>query len=90
MTDSTRVLPSRRTLLGGLAAAGALTAIAITSNGGVGDPTGGIGSLFGVTPQALDPSSIGPAGGSQPHENTQPFLCINFIISLFGVFPTQT
>jgi microcystin-dependent protein len=31
-----------------------------------------------------------PAGGSQPHENTQPFLCINFIISLFGVFPTPT
>ena len=31
-----------------------------------------------------------PAGGSQPHENTQPFLCINFIISLFGVFPSQT
>ena len=35
-------------------------------------------------------NAIGPAGGSQPHENTQPFLCINFIISLFGVFPTQT
>ena len=34
--------------------------------------------------------SIQPAGGSQPHENTQPFLCINFIISLFGVFPSQT
>ena len=38
----------------------------------------------------LAASSIGPAGGSQPHENTQPFLCINFIISLFGVFPSQT
>jgi microcystin-dependent protein len=30
------------------------------------------------------------AGGSQPHENCQPFLCINFIISLFGLFPQQT
>ena len=38
----------------------------------------------------LNPASITPAGGSQPHENTQPFLCINFIMSLFGVFPTQT
>jgi microcystin-dependent protein len=38
----------------------------------------------------MSPNAIGPAGGSQPHENTQPFLCINFIISLFGVFPTQT
>ena len=31
-----------------------------------------------------------PTGGSQPHDNMQPFLCINFIISLFGVFPSQT
>jgi microcystin-dependent protein len=37
----------------------------------------------------LAASSITPVGGSQPHENVQPFLCINFIISLFGVFPTQ-
>jgi microcystin-dependent protein len=34
--------------------------------------------------------TVTPTGGSQPHENTQPFLCINFIISLFGVFPSQT
>jgi microcystin-dependent protein len=33
---------------------------------------------------------VGPTGGSQPHENRQPFLCLNFIISLFGIFPTQT
>jgi microcystin-dependent protein len=38
----------------------------------------------------MNAQSITPAGGSQPHENTQPFLCINFIISLFGVFPSQT
>jgi microcystin-dependent protein len=37
----------------------------------------------------LAANAAGPAGGSQPHENTQPFLCINFIISLFGVFPSQ-
>jgi len=43
------------------------------------------------TPDAnMAPTIVGPAGGSQPHENTQPFLCINFIISLFGVFPSQT
>ena len=38
----------------------------------------------------LVPASIQPTGGSQPHENCQPFLCINYIISLFGVFPSQT
>jgi microcystin-dependent protein len=31
-----------------------------------------------------------PVGGNQPHENMMPFLTISFIISLFGVFPTQT
>ena len=29
-------------------------------------------------------------GGNQPHNNMQPYLCINFIISLFGVYPSQT
>lgn len=32
----------------------------------------------------------GSAGGSQPHDNMVPYLCINFILSLFGVFPTQS
>lgn len=31
-----------------------------------------------------------PAGGSQPHTNFAPYLCVNFIISLFGIFPSQT
>jgi microcystin-dependent protein len=39
---------------------------------------------------ALHPNTVQPAGGSQPHENTQPFLCVNFIISLFGVYPSPT
>lgn len=38
----------------------------------------------------LNAGSVGPVGGSQPHENCQPFLCINFIISLFGVYPSPT
>lgn len=38
----------------------------------------------------LNPAAISPVGGSQPHENCQPFLCINFIIALFGVVPQQT
>ena len=35
----------------------------------------------------LAPAVITPIGGSQPHTNFQPYLCIDFIISLFGVFP---
>jgi microcystin-dependent protein len=37
--------------------------------------------------QPFNTGTIGPAGGSQPHDNMQPFLCINYIISLFGLFP---
>jgi microcystin-dependent protein len=35
-------------------------------------------------------NAVGPAGGSQPHDNFQPYLCVDFIISLFGIFPTPT
>jgi microcystin-dependent protein len=38
----------------------------------------------------MDPAAIGSSGGSQPHDNMIPFLVINFILSLFGVFPSQT
>lgn len=34
--------------------------------------------------------AIGPTGGSQPHSNFQPYLCLDFIISLFGIFPSQS
>jgi microcystin-dependent protein len=40
--------------------------------------------------QVLSPNSIGSTGGSQPHNNFQPYLCVNFIISLFGIFPSQS
>lgn len=39
---------------------------------------------------SLAPQAVGVAGGSQPHTNFQPYLCVNFIISLSGVFPSQT
>jgi len=37
---------------------------------------------------SLNSSAIGPAGGSQPHDNMVPFLTIYFIISLFGIYPS--
>ena len=38
----------------------------------------------------LNPNTISATGGSQPHTNFQPYLCVDFIISLFGIFPTPT
>lgn len=41
-------------------------------------------------PTQLNANSVTPVGGSQPHTNFQPYLCIDFIISLYGIFPTPT
>ena len=40
--------------------------------------------------QALASQSVASVGGSQPHSNFQPYLCVNYIISLFGIFPSPT
>ncbi|HKP45743.1 MAG TPA: tail fiber protein, partial [Pyrinomonadaceae bacterium] len=37
----------------------------------------------------MNNQTVGPSGGSQPHENRMPFLVITFAISLFGLFPSQ-
>jgi microcystin-dependent protein len=38
----------------------------------------------------MNAAALQSAGGSQPHDNMAPFLSLNFIISLFGVFPSQS
>jgi microcystin-dependent protein len=38
----------------------------------------------------MNTAAILPVGGSQPHTNFQPYLCVDFIISLFGIFPSPT
>jgi len=35
-------------------------------------------------------TAISPSGGSQSHVNIQPFLCINFIVALVGIYPSRT
>ncbi|HWG50103.1 MAG TPA: tail fiber protein [Candidatus Acidoferrales bacterium] len=38
---------------------------------------------------SMNPACIVPAGGNQPHENMSPYLVLNFIIALQGIFPSQ-
>ena len=58
-------------------------------------PTGGLlGEISGQygTPSSLTtltPATITNTGGSQPHENMQPYLTLNFCIALSGIFPSQ-
>jgi len=39
---------------------------------------------------AMAPGTTSSVGGSQPHSNFQPYLCLDFIISLFGIYPSPT
>ena len=74
--------------------------LASTANGSSGSPANslpanGSGSAaflyFVDNPNVnMAPQSIGPVGGSQPHTNFQPYLCVDFIISLYGIFPSPT
>lgn len=53
--------------------------------------TSGVKPYFNdVATTNMASTSITGAGGSQPHDNLQPYLVVNFIISLFGVFPSPT
>lgn len=47
---------------------------------------------FSIAPPTanMDPAALQSSGGSQPHDNMLPFLVVNFILSLFGVFPSQS
>ncbi len=55
-----------------------------------------VGTTSGINPfskaaitNQLSGQSISASGGSQPHDNLMPFLCVNFIIALFGIFPPR-
>jgi microcystin-dependent protein len=54
----------------------------------------GAGSLVAYSSSAptvtMLPSALLPAGGSQPHENMPPFLCLNFIIATEGIYPSPS
>lgn len=38
---------------------------------------------------SINSASVSPVGGSQPHNNMMPYLVLNFIIALQGIFPSQ-
>lgn len=71
--------------------------IASSENAGDASPLGDLpGGSTTFDPYVLDAAStamapaIQPTGGGQPHENMQPYLVVTFIISLYGIYPTQS
>jgi microcystin-dependent protein len=66
------------------------------TSGGVNNPNGNVlGELANVysatAPNGtMGSSTLSPAaGGNQPHNNLQPFLAMNWIIALYGIYPSQ-
>ncbi len=66
-------------------------------NAALGDPTSNYWANNGkaqystsAPDQAMHPSAVTNVGGSQPHNNMQPYLVLNFCIALQGIFPSQT
>jgi microcystin-dependent protein len=73
----------------------------LLANGGQGSANSTTNNVLAASPTldlyrqaaptvALASGAVGPVGGSQPHTNFQPYLCVDFIISLFGIFPSPT
>jgi microcystin-dependent protein len=72
--------------------------VASTASGAANAPQGNVvatpavAKLYRLTSPSdpLAANMIGGSGGSQPHDNRMPFIAINYIISLFGIFPSPT
>ena len=63
----------------------------ITGNNGLVAAAVSLNMYYTAAPDTnLNNTMLTPTGGSQPHTNLQPYLAINFIISLFGIFPSPT
>jgi len=78
-------MPAHNHVAQGNSAAG--NALAPNSNFLADISTKAYGGVANLT--TLSPSTVTNAGGSQPHENRQPFLVLNFIIALQGIFPSR-
>ena len=71
---------------------------ASSSPAGSGQPEGralarSASHIYTATPDAstvMNADMLSDAGGSQPHDNIQPYLAVNFCIALFGIFPSRT
>jgi microcystin-dependent protein len=68
---------------------------ATSANGGTANPSnaylGAVNNAYGAASNltTLSPSSVTSAGGGRPHNNMMPYLVLNFVIALQGIFPSR-
>lgn len=70
-------------------AMGAATANGFSPNGTVWAPADGALEYYATPNTTMSPAAIANSGGSQPHENEAPYLVLNLIIALVGIFPSR-
>jgi microcystin-dependent protein len=72
------------------AVSGNTNGIATPSNASWGSVTTGSPYTDQAANNTMNAAALANAGGNGGHDNFMPYLCVNFIISLFGLFPSQT
>ena len=85
-------MPAHTHLLAANTAGGSATDPTNNFIAAVSDPnSGSLFSAFAPAPAntVMAPNAVGVSGGSQPHNNLQPFLCLNYIIAVQGIFPSR-
>ncbi len=97
VTITTSSMPQHSHSLQGDANNGTIDTPATTTVLGVGNGVANPGGNFNIgLYSTASPNNtawagtIGNTGGSQPHTNLMPYLCLNFSIALQGIFPSQT
>jgi microcystin-dependent protein len=94
VTLSANEMPAHNHSLSGLNVVGTAGAPSSTAYLGQ-DRRGGAGNVDFLAPSAttvdtsMDPQALTGSGGSQSHENRQPFLAVNYCIALYGIFPSR-
>ena len=92
VTLTTQQIPSHNHLVASTAPGASGTpgpTTIMADQGPAGAPVSAYLPFNNVTQVALRNTIVGPTGGNQPHDNMQPFLVVSYIISLFGIFPSQ-
>ncbi|MGH8558230.1 MAG: phage tail protein [Methylococcales bacterium] len=83
-------MPAHNHLLAANSALGSLPSPIGNFPAGVDDGSGGAFNGYSATANGtMAPTAASVVGGNQPHPNMQPFLCVNFIIALEGIFPSR-
>jgi len=65
------------------------SADAASPNGTAWAPADGAVEYYPTPNTTMNPAAIGNIGGSQPHPNEAPYLVLNFVIALVGIFPSR-